>query len=47
LLDLVARTGADELLVTTNVHSPADRLQSFRLVADAMERVDGELLLTA
>ncbi|MFN6119079.1 MAG: LLM class flavin-dependent oxidoreductase [Actinomycetes bacterium] len=47
LLDLVARTGADELLVTTNVHSPADRLQSFRLGADARERVDGELLLTA
>ncbi len=47
LLDLVARTGADELLITTNVHSSAERLQSFRLVADAMERVDGELLLTA
>ncbi len=47
LLDLVARTGADELLVTTNVHSPDDRQRSFRLVAEAMDRVDGELLLTA
>ena len=47
MLDLVARTGADELLVTTNVHSPVDRQHSFRLVAEAMERVDGELLLTA
>jgi luciferase family oxidoreductase group 1 len=47
LLDLVARTGADELLITTNIHSPADRLQSFQLVADAMERVDGELTLCA
>lgn len=47
LLDLVARTGADELLITTNMHSPADRRHSFRLVADVMDRVDGELLLTA
>lgn len=47
LLDLVARTGADELLITTNMHSSADRRHSFRLVADVMDRVDGELLLTA
>ena len=47
LLDLVNRTGADELLITTNVWDPADRLHSFQLVADAMDHVDGELLLTA
>ncbi len=31
---LVARTGADELIVTTMVHSHEARLESFRLVAD-------------
>ena len=36
LLDLTARTGADELMLTTTTHGPADRLRSFRLVADAM-----------
>ncbi|MFN8022075.1 MAG: LLM class flavin-dependent oxidoreductase [Acidimicrobiales bacterium] len=46
-LDLVARTGADELFITTNVFDPAERLRSFRLVAETMDRVDGELLLTA
>jgi alkanesulfonate monooxygenase SsuD/methylene tetrahydromethanopterin reductase-like flavin-dependent oxidoreductase (luciferase family) len=47
LLDLVARTGADELIITTNIHAPADRMRSFQLVADTMDRVDGELALTA
>ena len=46
LLDLVARTGADELLITTNIHAPADRMHSFRLVAETFDRVDGELALT-
>ena len=31
---LVERTQADELMVTTLVHDPADRLRSFELVAD-------------
>jgi luciferase family oxidoreductase group 1 len=31
---LVARTGADELMVTTMVHGHADRLESYRLVAE-------------
>ena len=32
---LVARTGVDELMVTTNVHGPDDRLRSYELVAEA------------
>ena len=32
--DLVSATAADELMVTTMVHDPADRLRSFRLLAD-------------
>jgi luciferase family oxidoreductase group 1 len=35
LADLAARTGADELMVTTMVHGTADRLRSYELVADA------------
>jgi luciferase family oxidoreductase group 1 len=31
---LVERTGADELMVTTMVHSPDDRVRSYRLVAE-------------
>jgi luciferase family oxidoreductase group 1 len=34
LTDLLERTQADELMVTTLVHDPADRLPSFELVAD-------------
>jgi luciferase family oxidoreductase group 1 len=34
LSELVARTGADELMVTTMAHGPADRLRSFELVAE-------------
>jgi len=34
LAALVERTGADELMVTTMVHGHADRLASYRLVAD-------------
>ena len=34
LEELVAATAADELMVTTMVHDPADRLRSFRLLAE-------------
>jgi luciferase family oxidoreductase group 1 len=34
LRELVAATGADELMVTTMIHSPADRLQSYQLVSE-------------
>jgi luciferase family oxidoreductase group 1 len=36
LEDLVARTGADELMLTTMLHSIDDRIRSFELVADAL-----------
>ncbi len=36
LEDLVARTGADELMLTTMLHSTDDRIRSYELVADAM-----------
>jgi luciferase family oxidoreductase group 1 len=32
--ELIERTGADELMVTTLTHDPADRLASYRLVAE-------------
>jgi luciferase family oxidoreductase group 1 len=35
LADLADRTGADELMITTLTHDPADRVTSYRLVADA------------
>jgi luciferase family oxidoreductase group 1 len=35
---LVARTGVDELMITTNVYDHAARLRSFRLVAEAASR---------
>lgn len=34
LAELVARTGADELMITTMVHGHRDRLESYRLVAE-------------
>jgi luciferase family oxidoreductase group 1 len=34
LTELIARTGANELMVTTMVHSHAERLESYRLVAE-------------
>jgi luciferase family oxidoreductase group 1 len=34
LASLVARTGADELMITTMVHGHVDRLESYRLVAE-------------
>ena len=36
LEELVARTGADELMMTTMAHDPADRIRSFELVAEEM-----------
>jgi luciferase family oxidoreductase group 1 len=35
LTQLVKQTGVDELMITTQTHSPADRLRSFELVAAA------------
>ena len=35
LTQLVKQTGVDELMITTQTHSPADRLRSFELVASA------------
>jgi alkanesulfonate monooxygenase SsuD/methylene tetrahydromethanopterin reductase-like flavin-dependent oxidoreductase (luciferase family) len=34
LADLVERTGADELIVTTMTHDPADRIRSYELLAE-------------
>jgi luciferase family oxidoreductase group 1 len=34
--DLVERTGADELMITTMVHSPKDRIRSYELIAEAV-----------
>lgn len=36
LTDLLARTGVDELMITTQTHDGADRLRSYELVADAL-----------
>ena len=41
LLALAARTGADELMITTMVHGAADRLRSYDLVADAFDLTAG------
>jgi luciferase family oxidoreductase group 1 len=35
---LALRTGADELMITTMVHSPRERLRSYELLADAWMR---------
>lgn len=35
LEDLRKRTEADELMITTMVHSPADRIRSYELIAQA------------
>jgi alkanesulfonate monooxygenase SsuD/methylene tetrahydromethanopterin reductase-like flavin-dependent oxidoreductase (luciferase family) len=34
---LAERTGADELMITTMIHGPADRLRSYELVAEAWD----------
>jgi luciferase family oxidoreductase group 1 len=36
LIDLVERTGADELIITTAVHAHADRVRSYELLAEAV-----------
>lgn len=38
LSDLVEATGADELMVTTMTHDPADRLRSYQLLAETTDR---------
>ena len=35
---LARRTGADELMITTMIHGPADRLRSYELVAETWNR---------
>jgi luciferase family oxidoreductase group 1 len=37
LEELVERTGADELMITTMIHGPADRLRSYELIAEAWD----------
>jgi luciferase family oxidoreductase group 1 len=34
---LAQRTGADELMITTMIHGPADRLRSYELIAEAWD----------
>ena len=34
---LAQRTGADEMMITTMIHGPADRLRSYELVAEAWD----------
>ena len=36
LEDLLARTAADELMLTTMVYDKSDRIRSYELVAEAM-----------
>jgi luciferase family oxidoreductase group 1 len=38
LTDLIERTGADELMLTTMVHGHEDRLESYRLVAEEVAK---------
>ena len=40
LAELVERTGADELMITTMTYAHADRVRSYELVAEALE-LDG------
>lgn len=40
---LAKRTGADELMITTNSHSPGPRLRSYELIADAYGMVGWRL----
>ena len=40
LMELGARTGADEVMVTTFTHGQAERLRSYELLADALELSD-------
>ena len=36
LAELIERTGADELMITTMVHGPVDRTRSYQLLAEAV-----------
>ena len=36
MTELVEKTGVDELMVVTNTHDGADRLRSYRLLAEAL-----------
>jgi luciferase family oxidoreductase group 1 len=40
LAELADRTGADELMITANVHGPRARLRSYELIADAFGMPD-------
>jgi len=35
---LISRTGADELMVTSMIHSPEARLRSYELLAEKVRR---------
>jgi luciferase family oxidoreductase group 1 len=37
LREFIERTGADELIVTSNMHDPAARLRSYEIVADLLQ----------
>lgn len=39
ITELLARTGADELMITTMLHAPEDRLHSYELVAKSLGRI--------
>jgi len=43
LTDLAERTGADELMLTTMVHGHADRIESYRLVAEEVAELTPRL----
>jgi luciferase family oxidoreductase group 1 len=45
--DLLAATGADELMITTMVHGHADRVRSYELVAEVMGLDSGRGVLAA
>jgi hypothetical protein len=42
LTELLKATAADELMLTTMVFDPADRLRSFELIADLARTADPE-----
>jgi luciferase family oxidoreductase group 1 len=47
-LELLAeKSGADELMLTTMVHDPADRLRSYELVAEALELAPRQVAATS
>ena len=45
--DLLAATQADEIMATTMVHDPADRLRSFELLAEVTRLSSGRSLAAA